>query len=103
VADSTSGRFLFETGLPARHYVPKSDVRMDLLTPTDKVTSCPYKGRARYWSVTVNGSVHPDLAWGYEEPLPESERIAGLVCFYNERSDLYLDEVLQLRPKTKFS
>jgi uncharacterized protein (DUF427 family) len=103
VADSTNGRFLFETGLPVRYYLPTSDVRMDLLRPTEKVTACPYKGTARYWSLTVNGVVHPDLVWTYDQPLPESERIAGLVCFYNEKTDIYLDEVLQERPRTKFS
>lgn len=103
VADSTSGRFLFETGLPTRYYLPKSDVRMDLLTPTEKVTACPYKGTARYWSVDAGGTTHPDLVWGYDEPLPESRRIEGMVCFYNEKTDIYVDEVLQERPHTKFS
>jgi uncharacterized protein (DUF427 family) len=103
VADSTDGLFLFESGLPARYYLPQSDVRMHLLTPTDKVTACPYKGTARYWSVTIGDTVHPDLVWGYDHPLPESERIAGMVSFYNERADILLDEVLQERPKTKFS
>jgi uncharacterized protein (DUF427 family) len=103
IADSTNGRFLFETGLPARFYLPRSDVRMDMLAPTEKVTACPYKGTARYWSVATATATHPDLVWGYDDPLPESERIAGMVCFYNERVDIYLDEVLQERPKTKFS
>ncbi len=102
IADSNKGRFLFETGLPARYYLPKVDVRMDLLTPTEKVTECPYKGTARYWSVTTDDATYPDLVWGYEDPLPESQRIARMVCFYNERADIYLDEVLQDRPKTKF-
>jgi uncharacterized protein (DUF427 family) len=103
VADSTSGMFLFETGLPARYYLPKSDVRMDLLTPTEKVTACPYKGTARYWTVTIGEATHPDLVWGYDDPLPESERIAGMVSFYNEKVDIYVDEVPQGRPRTKFS
>jgi uncharacterized protein (DUF427 family) len=103
IADSSKGRFLFETGLPPRYYLPKEDVRMDLLTPTDKVTACPYKGRASYWSVDTGEATHRDLVWGYEDPLPESDRIAGMVCFYNEKADIYLDEVLQGRPKTKFS
>jgi uncharacterized protein (DUF427 family) len=103
MADSTNGMFLFETALPTRLYLPQSDVRMDMLTPTEKVTACPYKGTARYWSVTTPTATHPDLVWGYDEPLPESERIAGMVCFYNEKVDIYLDEVLQERPKTKFA
>ena len=50
------------------------------------------------WSVRIGDSVHPDIAWGYDTPLPESLRIAGLVAFYNERVDLVVDGVhLQAR------
>ncbi|HEX6146625.1 MAG TPA: DUF427 domain-containing protein, partial [Acidimicrobiia bacterium] len=84
VADSTNASFLFETGLPTRYYFPKTDVRMDLMTPTDRVTACPYKGTARYWSVTVDGVSHENILWGYDSPFPESQKIAGLVAFYNE-------------------
>ena len=103
VADSTNGSFLFETGLPPRYYLPKTDVRMDLLTPTDTVTHCPYKGQARYWNLSVSGKVHEDLVWGYDTPMAESQKVAGLVAFYNEKVDIYIDEVLQDRPKTKFA
>jgi len=103
VADTTNGSFLFETNLPPRYYMPKTDVRMELLTPTDLATQCPYKGTARYWSVDVNGETHKDIVWGYDRPLPESQKIMGLVSFYNEKVDIYVDEVLQEKPKTKFS
>ncbi len=99
VADSHSPRILFETGLPARYYLPKTDVRLDLLEHTDTVTHCPYKGSAEYW--TVNGQ--KDLAWSYRTPLPESEKVAGLVAFYNEKLDIYVDGELEERPKTMFS
>ncbi|WP_091102977.1 DUF427 domain-containing protein [Nonomuraea pusilla] len=99
VADSRSPRILFETGLPPRYYLPKTDVRLDLLEHTDTVTRCPYKGTAEYWS--VNG--RRDLAWSYRTPLPESRGIAGLVAFYDEKLDVYVDGVLQERPVTKFS
>lgn len=75
---------------------------MDLLTPTDTSTACPYKGWASYWSVTVGDTGHDDLVWGYRTPLPESEAIAGLVCFYNEKVDIELDGVVADRPNTKF-
>lgn len=103
VADSSNGSFLFETGLPPRYYLPKTDVRMDLMTPTNRSTACPYKGNARYWSATVNGQVNENVVWGYDTPLPESQKIAGLVSFYNEKVDIYIDEDLQERPVTKFS
>ena len=103
IAESASPKLLFETGLPARYYLPKTHVRLDLLTPTDTVTHCPYKGRARYWSVRAGDSVHEDLAWSYPTPLPESQKIAGLIAFFNEKVDLYVDGVRQERPSTKFS
>ncbi|MEA1902953.1 MAG: DUF427 domain-containing protein [Actinomycetota bacterium] len=103
VADTTNGSFLYETNLPTRYYMPKTDVRMDLLSPTDLATACPYKGTARYWNVSVDGSTHENVVWGYDAPLPESQKIAGLVAFYNEKVDIFIDEVLQDRPKTKFS
>lgn len=103
VADSTRPVLLFETGLPTRYYLPKTDVRMDLLTPTDSETACPYKGWARYWNVDVNGTTHEDLVWGYRTTLPESAAVAGLVCFYNEKVELEVDGVMLEQPKTKFS
>lgn len=103
VADSTHATLLFETGLPTRYYLPKPDVRMDLLTPTDLATSCPYKGDAHYWTVTVDGKAHKNLVWAYDFPLPESIRVAGLVCFLNERVDLMVDDVPLDRPNTPFS
>jgi uncharacterized protein (DUF427 family) len=103
VAESPSPLLLFETGLPIRYYLPKTHVRMDLLTPTDSVTACPYKGTAEYWSIRAGDGVHKDLAWSYRTPLPESERVAGHISFYNEKVDIYVDGVLQDRPKTKFS
>jgi Domain of unknown function (DUF427) len=62
-----------------------------------------YRDRAEWWSVRANGSVHADLAWSYRNPLPESQKIAGLVAFYNEKVDIYVDGALQERPHTKFS
>jgi len=98
VAESRSPRLLFETHLPVRYYLPITDVRPDILRPSSSVTHCPYKGAASYWSVEVNGVLHEDLIWCYRAPLPESQKIAGLACFYNERVDIYVDGVLQQRP-----
>jgi uncharacterized protein (DUF427 family) len=103
VAESASPRLLFETGLPARYYLPKTHVRMEMLTPTDSESHCPYKGQAEWWSVRTGDSLHEDLAWSYRTPLPESQKIAGLVAFYNEKVDIYVDSVRQERPSTKFS
>ena len=103
IAESTSPRLLFETGLPVRYYLPKTHVRMDLLTATDTVSHCPYKGQAEWWSVRAGNRVHSDLAWSYRTSLPESQKIAGLIAFYDEKVDVYVDGVRQKRPATKFS
>jgi uncharacterized protein (DUF427 family) len=95
IAESTKPTLLFETGLPVRYYLPKTDVRMDLLTPTETASHCPYKGQASYWSLALGETLVQDLAWSYRTPLPESQKIAGLVCFYPEKVDLYVDGALQ--------
>jgi uncharacterized protein (DUF427 family) len=103
IAESASPRLLFETGLPVRYYLPKTHLRLELLARSDAVSHCPYKGQAEYWSVRAGEKVHADLAWSYKAPLPESQKIAGLVAFYNERVDIYVDGVMKERPLTKFS
>jgi uncharacterized protein (DUF427 family) len=103
VADSARPHILFETHLPPRYYLPLPDVRTELLVPSGTVSHCPYKGTAGYWSVDAGHGVHPDLVWIYRTPLPESQKVAGLACFYNEKVDLYLDGELQDRPRTHFS
>ena len=103
VAETSRPRLLFETGLPTRYYVPKADVRMDLLEPSDTSTACPYKGRASYWSVRVWDKLFKDLVWGYPAPIPECPKIENLVSFYNEKLDIYVDGELQSRPVTPWS
>jgi uncharacterized protein (DUF427 family) len=103
LAESRRPWLLFETGLPTRYYLPKADVRMDLLTPTESETQCPYKGKARYWSARVGEVVEEDLAWSYPFPIPECSKIANLVCFYNERADIWVDGELQPKPETPWS
>ena len=103
VAQSDQPRILFETGLPPRYYLPLSDLRLDLLKSSDHESHCPYKGTANYWSLDVNGKTYKNFVWIYRAPLPESQKIAGLACFYNEKVDLYLDGELQERPRTHFS
>ena len=84
--------------MPTRYYLHKPDIRMDLLQRTDNSSSCPYKGRAHYWSVTVGDRVIDDLAWGYGTPLLAIAKVTGLVCFYNEKLDIVADGKPQERP-----
>jgi len=103
VADSVRPLLLFETGLPPRYYLPFEDVRTDLLQASDTVTVCPYKGRARYWSVRVADTVVPDAAWSYPDPIPENPKIRDLLAFFNEHVDLVVDGQPLERPATPWS
>ena len=104
VADSRRPRLLFETGLPTRYYLPRMDVRMDLLTPSETVTACPYKGRTVHYDVTVGVRTVRDAAWSYPFPIPECPKIENLICFYDERVDsIVVDDTTQLKPTTPWS
>ena len=104
MADSHRPALLFETGLPTRYYLPKTDVRMDLLMPSDTEMQCPYKGTASYYSVRSGSALVRDIAWYYRRPILECSKIENLVCFFDERVDaVYIDGQLQSRPQTRWS
>ncbi len=103
VADTRRPVLLFETRLPTRYYIPKQDVRMDLLMPTETHTSCPYKGTASYWSVRAGDELAPDIVWAYPSPIPECTKIENLLSFYNEKVDVFVDGELEERPQTQWS
>lgn len=103
-ADTTRAITLHEPGHPPRHYIPRGDVRMDLLTPLDKRTRCPWKGDAVYWSVEGDDGVHREIAWAYPDPISDLPEVADRVAFYDEFVDaVYFDGEKQPRPATKYS
>ncbi|WP_213454724.1 DUF427 domain-containing protein [Rhizomonospora bruguierae] len=91
IAETHCPHILFETYLPPRYYLPLAHVRTELLRPSATRTHCPYKGEAGYFSVEVNGVLHEDVVWIYRTPLPESQKIAGLVSFYPDRVAIHVD------------
>jgi uncharacterized protein (DUF427 family) len=100
LAESDQAMALFESNLPIRWYLPREDVKAEL-EPSDTLTRCPYKGIARYHGVRLSGGeTVADLIWYYDDPLPAVERIAGRVCFFNERVDLEVDGEPEDRPET---
>ncbi len=104
LADSSSPVMVFETGLPTRYYLNRTEVRFEHLEWSPTVTRCPYKGTTSgYWSAVLGGTAYTDLAWAYDFPTRQLLPIAGLVAFYNEKVDLYLDGERQDRPVTGFS
>lgn len=103
LAETRSSVMLFETGLPTRYYIDRTDVRIEHLVPSDTRTPCPYKGEtSNYWSVQVDGRIHEDLAWAYNFPKDAVRPIAGMVAFYNEKVDISIDGHALERPVTHF-
>ncbi len=63
-------------------YFPRDDATMAFLERSDKVTTCPWKGRATHYSIVTKSTVLQDAAWSYEDPKAGMERIAGHLAFY---------------------
>ncbi len=103
LAQTTRAKALFETTLPPRWYIPREDVAMDLLSPSDRRSSCAYKGHAGYFSLDADGVSEADIARTYEDPWREALPVKDHICFFDERVDLELDGELQERPVTPWS
>ncbi|NQW02054.1 MAG: DUF427 domain-containing protein [Rhodospirillales bacterium] len=92
IADSTAALVLQETRHAPTYYFPRKDVRMDLLTPTDHLTHCPFKGNASYWSIEVGGKKEENVVWSYEEPYKEAPDIAGYLAFYWDKMEAWYED-----------
>jgi uncharacterized protein (DUF427 family) len=102
LAESHRPLLLFETTLPVRYYLPAGDMRIELM-PSATRSVCPYKGVASWWSARIGDRLVEDIAWSYPSPIPENPRIAGLICFRNERVHLIVDGEQLERPVTPWS
>ncbi|MDI7775020.1 DUF427 domain-containing protein [Asticcacaulis sp. EMRT-3] len=87
VADSRNALSLKEASYPAVAYIPRADVDMSLLTPTDHTTYCPYKGDCHYFSIPAGGDKARNAVWSYEQPYEAVAEIAGHLAFYPDRVD----------------
>lgn len=96
VADTVRAQVLHETGLLPVLYIPREDVREELLTPTDHHTTCPFKGEASYWTVKAGDRVEENVAWSYPEPLDGVAVIADHMAFYLKRVDAVYEEAIRL-------
>jgi len=104
LADTRSSLMLFETGLPTRYYIDRTDVDLSHLEPSKTESVCPYKGvTSGYWSAKVGEAVYEDIAWAYDYPLREVGPIAGMIAFYNEKVDISIDDVRLPKPHTIFA
>lgn len=85
VAETVAAIWLKESRYPPVIYVPRGDVRFDLLQDSDNSTYCPFKGTARYWSLLVGDDFVGDAVWGYDQPYDEVADLADYVAFYPDR------------------
>jgi len=90
LAESRNALILHETGLAPVTYFPIEDVRMDLLFRTDHQSTCPFKGEASYWGADVGWRRVENIAWAYEDPLPQRTDIKGRIAFYEHKLDAFI-------------
>jgi uncharacterized protein (DUF427 family) len=125
IANTRAPHLLFETGLPVRTYIPKTDCRMDLWEPSDTMTACPYKvrhfqashllsrytidvffdvnqGEAKYYDIVLSsGETIKDAIWWYPTTTLECASIRAFVAFYDEEVDVWVDGEKQERPSKR--
>jgi uncharacterized protein (DUF427 family) len=104
IADSKYVKLLREADVLPVYYFPREDVRLDLLTLTEKKTRCPYKGEASYWSAKAGGKLAENAIWGYQSPLPEATGIKDHLAFYWNQMDKWYeeDEEIFVHPRDPF-
>lgn len=87
LADSHQTLLLSEQDHPPVYYIPRTDVRMELLHKVNKVTFCPFKGEATYWALKENSGQLKIIAWGYEKPFEQVSAIKNSIAFYPDQLD----------------
>ncbi len=92
LASSSAVKLLHETGRVPVYYFPETDVRKDLLEPTDHTTHCPHKGDASYWSIKVDGQEHADAVWSYPRPVDGAPPLAGYLAIQWDAVDEWWEE-----------
>ena len=93
VAKTHNACRVLETASPPTFYIPSVDVEREYLRPATGSSSCEWKGKARYWTVSVPPLVLESVGWSYDEPRPAFERIRGWISFYPGRVDCYVDGI----------
>jgi len=88
LVDTADTTIVFETALPPLLYVARAHVRTDLLHRSETSSYCNYKGYATYWSAVVGDSLVEDVAWSYDDPLPETRPIEGCFSFDASRAEV---------------
>ena len=89
IAETQNAVILKEGAIPPVYYIPPEDVRQDVLTKTERITHCPFKGDASYWTIQVGDKASENSIWAYEEPFDKVGKIKGHMAFYTDRMDAF--------------
>jgi len=92
IANSRRALVLKETRLPPVYYLPREDIDMAALVPSDHRTYCPFKGTATYWSLTVGDKTLENVAWSYEDPIEDALGIRGYIAFYWNKVEAWFSD-----------
>ena len=87
VADTQDALTLREASYQPVHYIPRKDVDMTLLAPTDHTTYCPYKGDCAYFGIPLGSERATNAVWSYEAPYAAVAVIKDHLAFYPDRVD----------------
>ena len=85
IADTTDGFRVLETSHPPVYYIPRTDIRDEVLVEADGKSFCEFKGLARYWSLSRNGQFSQSAGWSYPVPTPAFDAIRDHIAFYASR------------------
>jgi uncharacterized protein (DUF427 family) len=92
IAESRRPVLVAETDLPLRYYLPRADVKMELVRRADTTSWCPYKGLCTYYDIVTASGRRPGALWTYEMPLADAPpAIAGLIGVWHEKLDVAVD------------
>ena len=87
LAYTTRAMRVLETSHPPVYYVPPEDIRMEHLTLAEGASLCEWKGRARYYDVSVGGRTERQAAWVYPHPTSSFQGLRDHVAFYPFKMD----------------
>jgi uncharacterized protein (DUF427 family) len=98
IADTDDALVLREGDHPAVVYFPRESVALEYMARTDRVTRCPHKGDASYYTIRRNSEIAENAAWSYEEPSEGVSQIAGRIAFYPEHVEVYAVDDAAVNP-----
>ncbi len=92
IADTTRSLRLLEARYPAVLYLPREDLRGELLEKTDHSSYCPFKGHASYYTIRVGDRSSENAIWSYEDPYDQVAELKDCMAFYPDRVDALHEE-----------